>query len=90
LHKGDLVFFAWPENPDLDVHVAIATGRMLQDPETGNYYPQVAEASSIAGYVTGQYSAYNEYDEETKIYSRSNSEQIVTYVVDLNLDWKGN
>jgi cell wall-associated NlpC family hydrolase len=89
LQAGDLVFSAKQSNLKLDSHVSIATGEMIYDSSTGEYWPQVIEASSVAGKVTSIYPAFNKLDNEG-YYSRSHTNQIITYVIRPNYDWEEN
>lgn len=87
LQAGDLIFSANPDNLEQDAHVSIATGEMIYDSKTGQYYPQVVEASSVAGKVTDVYPAYNETNNKG-LYVRSHTDQVITYVIRPNYDWE--
>ena len=86
LQKGDLIFYANPDKLKQDVHVAIATGELLYDSKTKTYLPEVIEASAYAKKVTKDYPAYNIYEDGH--YVREHSDQVVTYVIRPNYDWK--
>ncbi|HWR28516.1 MAG TPA: NlpC/P60 family protein [Negativicutes bacterium] len=86
LQRGDFVFYADPKNLSKDVHVAIATGETIYDPMKKKSYPEVVEASAVAKKVTGQYLAYNGTN-KGGLYTRDHSGQIITHVVQWNLEW---
>ena len=86
LQRGDTIFYANPDKLKQDVHVAIVTGELIYDSKTKTYLPEVVESSAYAKKVTKDYPAYNIYEDGQ--YIREHSDQVVTYVIRPNYDWK--